>query len=148
MTGDVNPLAIHHLPSFITAPGQTDWLLVGIGVFLLIIVIILGISFLWLHSLPERMAHKNHKIQFEIVAVLCLLALFTHNNLLWGIALLLAMLDLPDIVSPLDRISASLQRMTDGRKSTVESSPPTDEPASSDPEGFDKTTSKVEGSHA
>jgi len=31
--------------------------------------------------MPERMAHKSQKLQFEIVAVLGLLALFTHNHL-------------------------------------------------------------------
>ena len=29
-----------------------------------------GVLFLTLHTLPERMAHKSHKLQFEIVAVL------------------------------------------------------------------------------
>ena len=107
----VNPIATHHLPGFISAPGQTDGLLIGVGIFLLIVVFLLGIAFLWLHSLPERMAHHGQKIQFELVAVLCLLALFTHNNLLWGAALLLAMLDLPDLATPLSRISAALERM-------------------------------------
>ncbi|MEZ5726439.1 MAG: hypothetical protein R3E47_15385 [Paracoccaceae bacterium] len=112
MAGDINPIATHHLPSFIAAPGQTDVLLVGIGFFLLAVIFLLGIAFLWLHSLPERMAHHGKKIQFELVAVLCLLALFTHNNLLWGVALLLAMLDLPDLATPLSRISGALERMT------------------------------------
>ncbi|MFV0299507.1 MAG: hypothetical protein ACK5IP_01270 [Paracoccus sp. (in: a-proteobacteria)] len=116
MTGDINPLATHHLPSFIAAPGQTDGLLVGIGIFLLVVIFLLGIAFLWLHSLPERMAHHGQKLQFEMVAVLCLLALFTHNNLLWGIALLLAMLDLPDLATPLGRISDALERMVAPRR--------------------------------
>lgn len=84
MHQEINPIATHYLPSFISAPGQVDGLLVGIGVFLLIVVFLLGVGFLWLHSLPERLAHHGQKLQFEIVAVLCLLALFTHNNLLWG----------------------------------------------------------------
>ena len=115
MSGEINPLATHHIPAFITAPGQTDGLLVGIGVFLLIVIFLLGIAFLWLHSLPERMAHQSQKLQFEVVAVLCLLALFTHNNLLWGVALLLAMIDLPDLATPLGRISDAVERLATPR---------------------------------
>ncbi len=42
------------------------------------------------------MAHKSKKLQFEIVAVLGLLALFTHIHLFWVAGLILAMIDLPD----------------------------------------------------
>ena len=114
MHEELNPLATHYLPPFVTAPGQVDGLLVGIGIFLLIVVFLLGVAFLWLHSLPERLAHHGQKLQFEIVAVLCLLALFTHNNLLWGAALILAMIDIPDLSTPLTRISATLERMAGG----------------------------------
>ncbi len=114
MTDQINPLATHHLPPFITAPGQTDALLVGIGIFLIVVIFLLGIAFLWLHSLPERVAHGSQKLQFEVVAILCLLALFTHNNLLWGIALILAFIDVPDLVTPLRRISDTLERLVGG----------------------------------
>jgi len=66
---------------------------------------------LHLHTLPERMAHKSQKLQFEIVAVLGLLALFTHNHLFWVIGLLLAMIDLPDFSSPLRRIAGSVDKL-------------------------------------
>lgn len=111
MIENINPLAPHALPSFISAPGETDALLVGIGIFLVVVVFLLGVGFLWLHSLPERMAHKSHKLQFEVVAILCLLSLFTHNNALWGAALLLALVDLPDFGTPLLRIANSLERL-------------------------------------
>ena len=39
---------------------------------------------------------RHNKAQFEIVAVLALLALFTHNNYFWVAALLLAMIPIPD----------------------------------------------------
>jgi hypothetical protein len=67
--------------------------------------------FLRLHSLPERMAHRTHKLQFEIVAVLCLLALFTHIHLFWVAALLLAMIDVPDIGGNLGRIAGSAEKI-------------------------------------
>jgi len=66
-----------------------------------------------LHSLPEQMAHKSQKIQFEIVAVLGLLALFTHIHLFWIAALLLALVDLPDFGTPLSRIARSVEKIAD-----------------------------------
>jgi hypothetical protein len=108
---DLHPAAPHHLPGFITAPGETDILMVGVGIFLIGAVLMVGIFYLHLHSLPERMAHKSQKFQFEIVAVLCLLALFTHNHLFWVIGLFLAMIDLPDFGTPLRRIAGSVEKM-------------------------------------
>ena len=111
MSESLHPAAPHHLPSFITAPGDTDILMVAVGVILLVAVLFVGNIYLQIHSLPERMAHKSQKLQFEIVAVLCLLALFTHNHLFWVIALLLAMIDLPDFSTPLRSIAGSVQKM-------------------------------------
>ena len=108
---DLHPAGPHHLPGFITAPGDTDTLMVGVGIFLIGAVLMVGIFYLHLHSLPERMAHKSQKFQFEIVAVLCLLALFTHNHLFWVIGLFLAMIDLPDFSTPLRRIAGSVEKM-------------------------------------
>ncbi|HEX7790627.1 MAG TPA: hypothetical protein VF467_08905, partial [Afipia sp.] len=78
MSESLHPAAPHHLPGFITAPGDTDVLMVVVGVILLAAILFVGNIYLQIHSLPERMAHKSQKLQFEIVAVLCLLALFTH----------------------------------------------------------------------
>src|SRR5215218_846198 len=85
--------------------------MVGVGIFLIAAVIGVGNFYLHLHTLPERMAHRTHKLQFEIVAVLGLLALFTHNHLFWVIGLFLAMIDLPDFSSPLRRIAGSVEKM-------------------------------------
>src|SRR5215468_10534873 len=70
MTAAAHPAATHHLPWFITAPGETDVLMVGMAWFLLLATLGIGILFFRLHTLPERIAHKGHKLQFEIVAVL------------------------------------------------------------------------------
>jgi hypothetical protein len=107
----LHPNAPHHLPSFITAPGDTDVLMVVVGIFLIVAVLAVGNFYLHLHSLPERMAHKSQKFQFEIVAVLGLLSLFTHNHLFWVIGLFLAMIDLPDFSTPLRRIAGSVEKM-------------------------------------
>jgi hypothetical protein len=108
---DVHPVATHHLPSFITAPGETDTLMVIMSIFLAVAVLSFGILFLRLHTLPERMAHKSHKLQFEIVAVLGLIALFTHMHIFWVAGLLLAMIDLPDFGTSLGRIAGSVEKM-------------------------------------
>jgi hypothetical protein len=106
-----HPAAPHHLPAFITGPGETDVLMVIVAVFLVVSVLAVGNLFLRLHTLPERMAHKSQKLQLEIVAVLGLLALFTHIHLFWVIGLILAMIDLPDFGSPLRRIARSTETM-------------------------------------
>ena len=111
MSESLHPAAPHHLPSFITAPGETDVLMVVVGIILLASILFVGNIYLQIHSLPERMAHKSQKLQFEIVAVLCLLALFTHTHLFWVIALLLALVDLPDFSTPLRSIAGSVQKM-------------------------------------
>src|SRR5262249_14195059 len=70
-----------------------------------------GILFLRLHTLPERLAHKSQKIQFEIVAVLGLLALFTHIHAFWVAGLLLALIDFPDFGSFMGRIAGSVEKI-------------------------------------
>jgi hypothetical protein len=107
----LHPAAPHHLPAFITAPGNTDILMVVVAIVLVGSVLMVGNFYLHLHTLPERMAHKSQKLQFEIVAVLGLLALFTHNHLFWVIGLLLAMVDLPDFGTPLRRIAGSVEKI-------------------------------------
>lgn len=111
MSGSIHPSAPHHLPGFITAPGDTDILMVVVGIILIGAVLMVGNLYLRLHTLPERMAHKSQKLQFEIVAVLGLLALFTHNHLFWVIGLFLAMIDLPDFGTPLRRIAGSVEKI-------------------------------------
>lgn len=84
-------------------------MMVAMALLLVASVLMIGILFLRIHSLPERMAHKGKKLQFEIVAVLCLLALFTHVHLFWVAALLLAFIDIPDLGGPLGRMASSLE---------------------------------------
>ena len=108
---NIHPAAPHHLPAFITAPGETDYLMVGMAVLLVVAILAVGIVFFRLHTLPERMAHKSQKLQFEIVAVLGLLALFTHIHLFWVAGLLLALIDLPDFSGLFGRMAHALERI-------------------------------------
>ena len=155
MSEAMNPAAPHHLPGFITAPGETDVLMVVMAVFLVVAVLAIGLLFLRMHTLPERIAHKGHKLQFEIVAVLGLLALFTHVHLFWVIGLLLALIDIPDFGGALGRMAGSLEKIAGippGRARTTcptipapstlptrasRRSPPTTEDRSGDAEGAD-----------
>jgi hypothetical protein len=111
LSANVHPAAPHHLPGFITAPGETDVLMVVMAIFLIVAVLAVGNLFLRLHTLPERMAHGSQKLQFEIVAVLGLLALFTHQHIFWVAGLLLALVDIPDFGTPLRRIAGSVESL-------------------------------------
>jgi flagellar basal body-associated protein FliL len=111
MSDALHPLAAHHLPLFITPPGETDVLMVVMIVFIIGIILVVGNLYLRLHSLPERMAHRAHKLQFEIVAVLALLALFTHNHLYWVAALLLALVRIPDFWTPLTTMAEAQEKI-------------------------------------
>ena len=111
MAASTHELAPHHLPSFIPSADGGDPLMTIMLAVLIIGVVLLGTFYLHLHSLPERLAHKHGRMQFELVAVLGLLALFTHNNLFWVAALLLAFVQLPDFMTPLGSIANSLSRM-------------------------------------
>jgi hypothetical protein len=107
----LHPMTPHHLPFYIAKPGESDVLMIVMGIFLIFAVLGVGNLYLRLHSLPERMAHKSQKLQFEIVAVLGLLALFTHIHLFWIAALLLALVDLPDFGTPLRSIAGSVEKI-------------------------------------
>lgn len=111
MSDPLHPAAPHHLPGFIVAPGDTDVLMIVVGIVLVAAILAVGNLYLHLHSLPERMAHKSQKLQFEVVAVLGLLSLLTHNHVFWIIGLFLAMVDLPDFGTPLRRIAGSVEKM-------------------------------------
>src|SRR6516165_1834933 len=72
----------HHLPFYFAKPGETDVLMIVMGIFL-------------------------------IVAILGLLALFTHIHLFWIAALLLALVDLPDFGTPMRSIADSVGKIAD-----------------------------------
>jgi hypothetical protein len=101
----LNPHASHDLPFFITPPGETDVLMICTALFLLAAVIAFGVFYFRLHALPEHVAHKADKIQMEIVSILCLIALFTHEHIFWIVGLILAFIDIPDFGTPLRRIA-------------------------------------------
>lgn len=106
----INEIAPHHLPSFIPGPDGSDPLFTIIIVTMLLAFLGIGILYLRLHSLPEQLAHDSGRSQFQLVAVLGLLALFTHQNIFWVAALLLAIFIPPDYETPLNSIANSLRK--------------------------------------
>jgi hypothetical protein len=85
------------------------------GFVLIGLIVGLGVLYFRLHALPEQMMHgKGSRTQFEVVAVLALLALFTHTTAFWIAALLLALVPIPDIATPLYTMAGSLKKMALG----------------------------------
>jgi len=123
MAEHAHELAPHHLPAFIPSADGSDPLMTVMVIVLIVAIILLGTFYLHLHSLPERLAHKHSRMQFELVAVLGLLALFTHNMIFWVAALLLAFVPLPDFSTPLNAIAGSLDRLAN-RYGTAEGKGP------------------------
>lgn len=124
MSDAIHPKASHHLPGFITAPGETD-VLMGVTLVLLMAIIVgIGVFYFRLHALPEQIAHKTEKVQFQVVAVLALLALFTHNHIYWIAALLLSLVRLPDFATPLSGMATSLATMASAARRPARPEPP------------------------
>lgn len=119
MTDEIHPLAPHNLPSFLPEPDGSDGLLIVMGVFFVVVILPVGVLYLKLHSLPERMAHKSQKLQFELVAVLGLISLFTGMHAFWIAGLLLGLIDIPDFDTPLRNIAGSVERIADAKPDEV-----------------------------
>ena len=111
LTDQLNAMTPHHLPFYIVKPGETDVLMIVTGIFLVLALLGVGNIYLKLHSLPERMAHKSKKILLDLIALLCLLALLTHEHLFWFAAIVLAFIDIPDFLSQVNRIARSVETM-------------------------------------
>lgn len=118
MTSAIHPLAPHHLPRYLAGDGS-DPLFTVVVVLLILVLLVVGNLYFKLHALPEQMAHKRNATQLQIVAVLALLALFTHNNVFWIAALLLAVVELPDYATPLRAMAASLDKIATQREAAA-----------------------------
>ncbi|HWK63373.1 MAG TPA: hypothetical protein VNS34_00420 [Rhizobiaceae bacterium] len=123
MDQPIHPAAVDHLPFFITAPGQSDVLFNVMAVVIVIVILLIGSLYFTLHALPERMAHRASRTQLQIVAVLCLIALFTHNHLFWIAGLLLALVELPDFSTPANSVASSLDRIANRYESQASAAP-------------------------
>ncbi|MAI94832.1 MAG: hypothetical protein CME45_07455 [Halieaceae bacterium] len=118
MSGDLHPLAPHALPPFVGGADGGDPLFSAITFIVIALVLIIGVFYLKLHAIPEQLAHKHSNTQSQLIMVLALLALFTHNNIFWVAALILALLKFPDFLTPINSISDSLKKLTAQEGST------------------------------
>ena len=112
MSEAVHPLAPHSLPPFVGGADGSDPLFSAIIFIVIIAVLGIGVLYLKLHAIPEQLAHKHSNTQSQLIMVLALMALFTHNNIFWVAALILALLKLPDFLTPINSISESLNKLT------------------------------------
>ena len=112
MSGELHALAPHTLPPFVGAADGSDPLFSAIIFIVILAVLGVGVFYLKLHAMPEQLAHKHVNTQSQLIMVLALLALFTHNNIFWVAALILALLKLPDFLTPINSISESLKKLT------------------------------------
>lgn len=120
----MNPPKAEHLPFYITAPGGTDYLFVAVTIAFIATIMLVGVLYLRLHHLPDHIASRGQKVQLELVGVLGLIAMFTHNNVFWIAALLLALITVPDISTPLASVARSLARIAARESATTSASVP------------------------
>jgi hypothetical protein len=113
----MHPMAPAQLPSFVPGMDGSDGMLFNTGVFLIIAISCIGILIFMIHAIPEKVAHRSRKAQMEIVSVLCLLSLLSHNHIFWVIGLFLAFVDFPKLGEPFSRIAVALERIGDRRDS-------------------------------
>lgn len=109
----IHPMAPHFLPHYLSAADGSDYLFTAMTIFVILLLIGAGGLYFTLHALPEKMGHSANSTQLQLISILAILALFTHNNLFWVIALLLAALRLPDYLTPLTSIADSLAKIKD-----------------------------------
>ena len=97
-----------HIPGFL-AGADSDPLMSAMAVVLVVTFLVGGVLYFKLHAVPEHIAHGKNHTQIQLIAILSILAMFTHINALWVAALILAVVEIPDFLTPLKSIANSLQ---------------------------------------
>ncbi len=139
---DIHPMATGHIPSYVTQADGSDFLFTFMVVFTVGMVVLIGVAYFTLHSIPEKMAHETNHPQFQLVGILALLALFTHNGIFWIAAILVAGFQFPDFAAPLRAIADAIRSLAPGHDKEEVSIPP--EP-DSDPEPSDPSVPATQG---
>nr|WP_170753536.1 hypothetical protein [Ruegeria lacuscaerulensis] len=104
-------MATGHIPHYVVQADGSDYLLTFMFVFTVGVIILIGVGYFTLHSIPEKIAHESNHPQFQLVGILALLALFTHNGLFWIAAILVAGFQFPDIGAPLRAIADAIRSL-------------------------------------
>ncbi|WP_370246295.1 MULTISPECIES: hypothetical protein [Ruegeria] len=108
---ELHPMATGHIPSYVTQADGSDFLLTFMFVFTVLVIVLIGVGYFTLHSIPEKIAHESNHPQFQLVGILALLALFTHNGLFWVAAILVAGFQFPDVAAPLRAIADAIRSL-------------------------------------
>nr|WP_328803214.1 hypothetical protein [Ruegeria haliotis] len=115
-TAELHPMATGHIPSYVTQADGSDYLFTFMVVFTVALIVLIGVAYFTLHSIPEKMAHETNHPQFQLVGILALLALFTHNGLFWVAAILVAGFQFPDFAAPLRAIADAIRSLAPQRE--------------------------------
>ncbi len=113
-SADLHPMATGHIPSYVTQADGSDFLFNFMVIFTVGLILLIGVAYFTLHSIPEKMAHENNHPQFQLVGILALLALFTHNGIFWVAAILVAGFQFPDFAAPLRAIADAIRSLAPG----------------------------------
>ena len=119
-----------HIPGYL-AGADSDPLMVIMTVILVVLVLVAGVLYFKLHAIPEHIAHGKNHSQIQLIAILTILALFTHNNIFWVAALVLAVVELPDFLTPLKSIAKSLETIAQGKQQVTKPNPQPNSPQNS-----------------
>ena len=125
---DLPPMATGHIPSYVTQADGSDFLFTFMLVFTVVVIVLLGVAYFTLHSIPEKIAHQSNHPQFQLVGILALLALFTHNGLFWVAAILVAGFQFPDFAAPLRGIADAIRSLAPQRAPEPPAPQPAQEP--------------------
>ncbi|MGV6802632.1 MAG: hypothetical protein ACWA49_00390 [Ruegeria sp.] len=113
-SANLHPMATGHIPSYVTQADGSDFLFNFMVLFTVGLILLIGVAYFTLHSIPEKMAHENNHPQFQLVGILALLALFTHNGIFWVAAILVAGFQFPDFAAPLRAIADAIRSLAPG----------------------------------
>lgn len=108
-------MSTEHIPGYL-AGADSDPLMIVMAVILIAIILIAGVFYFKLHAVPEHIAHGKNHTQIQLITILTILALFTHNNIFWVAALVLAVVELPDFLTPLKSIAKSLATIAQNKE--------------------------------
>ncbi len=110
-TNTPHSMATEYLPMFIAGPEETDVFFIVAVVIAILVAMLIGVFYFTLHALPEKMGHKVNSSQLQLIGVLSLIAMFTHNNYFFFGAIILAAIRFPDWTGTLISIANSLEKV-------------------------------------
>lgn len=115
-------MTTEHVPGYL-AGATSDPLMIAMAIILVIVILVAGVMYFKLHAVPEHIAHGKNHTQVQLIAILTILALFTHNNIFWIAALVLAVVEFPDFLSPLKSIAKSLETIAKAKEKITQDTP-------------------------